>query len=165
LIVALAQQKNESAAQNLFDRLPIQEYDETRYAPAGRRALGTEHHEFQVTPDGVQILPQLIWHYDEPFADSSAIPTWYVSQLTRRHVTVALSGDGGDELFALPRYKAVALAAAWIACGRCGRCLGWHLQHLPSSATAESTLRRFKRFCEVLSHAAAPPLFGIGLDL
>ena len=87
---------------------PVPEYDETRYARMVAERLGTEHHEFRVEPDGVQILPQLVWHYDEPFADSSAIPTWYVSQLTRQHVTVALTGDGGDELFAgYPRYRAV----------------------------------------------------------
>src|SRR5690606_19262448 len=59
----------------------------------------TEHHEFVVRPDGLAILDGLIEHFDEPFADSSAIPTWYVSEMARRHVTVVLSGDGGDELF------------------------------------------------------------------
>ena len=63
------------------------------------RHFGTEHHEFVVRPDGLSILDRLVDHFDEPFADSSAIPTWYVSEIARRHVTVVLSGDGGDELF------------------------------------------------------------------
>ena len=71
-------------------------------------------------PDAMEVLPRLVWHYDEPFADSSALPTWYVSQLTRQHVTVALTGDGGDELFAgYPRYQAV-----WLA-GLFDRLPGW----------------------------------------
>ena len=71
-------------------------------------------------PDALAVLPKLVWHYDEPFADSSAVPTWYLSELTRRHVTVALTGDGGDELFAgYPRYRAVWLAA------RMDRLPGW----------------------------------------
>ena len=61
--------------------------------------FGTEHHEFVVRPDALAILDRLIAHFDEPFGDSSAIPTWYVSEIARRHVTVVLSGDGGDELF------------------------------------------------------------------
>ncbi len=75
------------------------EYDETRYARLVAEQYGTEHHEEVVHPNAVSILPKLVWHYGEPFADPSAIPTFYVSELTRRHVTVALSGDGGDELF------------------------------------------------------------------
>lgn len=75
-------------------------YDETRYARIIAEKFKTEHHEFIVEPRAIEILPQLAYHYDEPFADSSAIPTWYLSQLTRRYVTVALNGDGGDETFA-----------------------------------------------------------------
>ncbi len=152
LIVAIAQRKSNRPLKTFSIGFPIREYDETGYARRVAEHLGTEHHEFQVTPDGVGVLPQLIWHYDEPFADSSAIPTWYVSQLTRQHVTVALSGDGGDELFAgYPRYKAVAMAAALDRCWPLRRVFGAEMwQRLPSSARQKSTVRRFKRFCEVL---------------
>ena len=61
--------------------------------------LGTEHHELVVEPDAVALLQDLVWHFDEPFADSSAVPTFLVSQLARRHVKMVLTGDGGDELF------------------------------------------------------------------
>ena len=74
-------------------------FDELDHARRVADHFGTDHHEFVVKPDGVGILDRLISHFDEPFADSSAIPTWYVSEMARRHVTVVLSGDGGDELF------------------------------------------------------------------
>ncbi|PKM16924.1 MAG: asparagine synthase (glutamine-hydrolyzing) [Gammaproteobacteria bacterium HGW-Gammaproteobacteria-2] len=61
--------------------------------------LGTEHHELVVAPDAVALLQQLVWHFDEPFADSSAVPTFLVSQLAQQHVKMVLTGDGGDELF------------------------------------------------------------------
>jgi asparagine synthase (glutamine-hydrolysing) len=59
----------------------------------------TEHHELVVKPDAMELLPRLVRQFDEPFADASAIPTYLVSEFARRHVTVALSGDGGDEFF------------------------------------------------------------------
>ncbi len=74
--------------------------DEREDAAAVARALGTDHVETEVRPDLADVLPRIAWHLDEPFADPSAVPTWYVSRETRRRVTVALSGDGGDELFA-----------------------------------------------------------------
>src|SRR5262249_44800398 len=61
---------------------------------------GTEHYELVVKPDAIEAWTHLGWHFDEPFADSSALPTYFVSKITRQHVTVALSGDGGDESFA-----------------------------------------------------------------
>jgi asparagine synthase (glutamine-hydrolysing) len=75
-------------------------FDETRYARRVAEHLQTEHTAFTVQPQALDLLPLLVWHHDQPFADSSAIPTYLVSKLTRDHVTVALTGDGGDELFA-----------------------------------------------------------------
>ena len=76
------------------------EFDELDYARQVATQFKSQHYEQVVRPDAAGIIEQLAWHYDEPFADSSAIPTYYVSKLAREHVTVALSGDGGDEFFA-----------------------------------------------------------------
>jgi asparagine synthase (glutamine-hydrolysing) len=76
------------------------EYDELEHALAVARHLGVEAHSRVVEPDAESLLPRLAWHLDEPFADSSAVPTYYVSGAAREKVTVALSGDGGDELWA-----------------------------------------------------------------
>ena len=76
-------------------------YDETRWAAETAKLFDTDHHELRVkSRSALEVLPQLVWHYGEPFADSSAIPSLYLAELTRRHVTVALNGDGGDENFA-----------------------------------------------------------------
>jgi asparagine synthase (glutamine-hydrolysing) len=75
-------------------------YDELQHATSVARHLGVVQHTHVVTPDVETLLPTLAWHFDEPFADSSAVPTYYVSAAARAHVTVALSGDGGDELWA-----------------------------------------------------------------
>jgi asparagine synthase (glutamine-hydrolysing) len=77
-----------------------EKFNEIHYAKKVADRFNTDHHEFIVKPDALKLLPKLVWHFDEPFADSSAIPTYYVSETARRHVTVALSGDGGDENFA-----------------------------------------------------------------
>jgi asparagine synthase (glutamine-hydrolysing) len=77
-----------------------EDFDELPLARLTAERFGTEHEEFVIEPQAIQILPKLVSHYGEPFADSSAIPSFYLSELTKRHVTVALSGDGGDESFA-----------------------------------------------------------------
>lgn len=79
---------------------PVQGYDEAVDARNFAHKLGANHNEATIKPQAVDLVPTLAWHYDEPFADSSAIPTYYVSQIARQCVKVALSGDGGDENFA-----------------------------------------------------------------
>ena len=87
-------------------------YDERRYAREVASYFGTDHQELIVEPDVLGCLPQLVWHYGEPFADSSALPTFQVCRLARQSVTVALSGDGADEAFGgYERYKGVVLSA------------------------------------------------------
>ena len=77
-----------------------QEFNELKYARQVANKYGCEYHEQIVEPESIGLLPKLVKSYDEPYADPSAIPTYYVSKLAREFVTVALSGDGGDELFA-----------------------------------------------------------------
>ncbi len=98
------------------------EYDETRYARMVAERYSTDHEELVVEPDAVSVLPRLVWHYGEPFADPSAIPTYYVSEMARRKVTVALNGDGGDECFlGYNRYKAMHHISRLDAMPRWGR--------------------------------------------
>jgi asparagine synthase (glutamine-hydrolysing) len=77
----------------------VAEYDETAHAREVASLYDTDHHELRVEPSALEVMPRLVWHYGEPFADHSAIPSFYLAELTRRHVTVALNGDGGDESF------------------------------------------------------------------
>ena len=78
---------------------PDPRYNELAHARVVARHYRTEHHEWMVEPQALDVLPQIVRTYGEPYGDSSAIPTWYLSRLARSHVTVALNGDGGDELF------------------------------------------------------------------
>src|SRR5262245_32407433 len=77
-----------------------EDYNELPQARLVAERFATDHHEFVVKPDAIGLVPQMVRHYGEPYADSSAIPTFHLAELTRRHVTVALNGDGGDESFA-----------------------------------------------------------------
>ncbi len=158
IIVGLMQKLAGEPVRTFSIGFPVREYDETRYARIAAERFGTVHEEFRVEPDAVGILPKLVWHFDEPFADSSAIPTWYVAEMTRRHVTVALTGDGGDELFAgYPRYR-----AAWLAGGfdslpslvrRFAAARFW--QRLPAGSRQKSRVRQLKRFLEALGSTPA----------
>lgn len=88
-------------------------FSELKYARIAADHFGTDHHEFIVTPDLVSIVDDLVWHFDEPFADPSSLPTYMVSKLAREHVTVVLSGDGGDELFAGYSRYLTYLSRSW----------------------------------------------------
>src|SRR3954469_2868679 len=125
-------------------------YDELAHAKLVAEHLGCEFHPRTVTPDIVDLLPKLAWHLDEPFADSSAVPTYYVSQAARELVTVALSGDGGDELwagYARHRVERWELAARhWL--GATGsRITGRIAERLPPAVKGARSLR----------HLALPP--------
>jgi asparagine synthase (glutamine-hydrolysing) len=85
------------------------DFDELKYARVVAARYGTEHFELVVKPDVMSILPRLAWQFDEPFGDASAVPSYCVAKITKEHVTVALSGDGGDESFAGYRRYAWAL--------------------------------------------------------
>jgi asparagine synthase (glutamine-hydrolysing) len=101
LIVALMQQMTNHPVKTFSIGFEGDDsFDETPYAQQVADTLHTDHTPFIVKPEAMGLLEKLVWHHDQPFADSSAIPTFLVSELTRKQVTVALTGDGGDELFA-----------------------------------------------------------------
>lgn len=134
------------------------DFDELAYAKLVSKHFSTEHHEFIVRPNAIEILPELVWYYNEPFADSSAIATYYVAKMTKDFVKVVLTGDAGDENFAgYPRY----LRSQWIA---------WFtklpekvrrdwmpafLRRFSSLHWREKTLNRLADFMELLSHDQA----------
>ena len=100
LIVALASQHISGPLDTFSIGFENPAYNELPYARKVSETFNTCHHEFMVTPLEVDVLPQMVRHFGEPYGDFSALPMWYLAQETRKHVTVALSGDGGDELFA-----------------------------------------------------------------
>ncbi|MGD0711605.1 MAG: asparagine synthase (glutamine-hydrolyzing), partial [Bacteroidales bacterium] len=100
LVTAIAQSLSTEPVKTFNIRFEDSKYDESPFARAVSEYLGTSHHEYTVTEkDGIELIPELMNIYDEPFADSSAIPTLLVSKMAKQHVSMTLSGDGGDELF------------------------------------------------------------------
>ncbi len=120
------------------------DYSELPYARRVAEHFQTEHHEFFVRPDLITVLPQLVWAYDEPFGDSSMLPTYYVSKLASEHVTVALSGDGGDEIFAGYRHYLRELEIShipWLM----RQLLGWGSHLMPDGMRGKRRLRNIHR--------------------
>jgi asparagine synthase (glutamine-hydrolysing) len=156
IIVGLMQRVSDRPVKTFSIGFDDPAFDESHYAELAAKHLGTEHHAFIVQPRAWETLPALADQFDEPFADSSALPTWHVARETRRHVTVALTGDAGDELFGgYDRYRALFLAGltdrlpagvrSWL-----GESLA---RAVPASARAKTPLRRVRRLLEGVGDA------------
>jgi asparagine synthase (glutamine-hydrolysing) len=99
-IVALMAELSDAPVKTFSIGFEEQDFDELPHARLVAQRYQTDHHEYVVRPDAAEVFPHLVWHYNEPYADPSGIPTYYLSELARQHVTVALNGDAGDENFA-----------------------------------------------------------------
>ncbi len=127
-------------------------HDERGFARSVADRYGTQHHELEVRPDAASIVETLAFHYDEPFADASAVPTYYVSKIAREHVTVVLTGDGGDESFlGYERYLALRRLQSAAALPRpVVRMLQQVLAGLPAAAERIRLVRRVRRAAATL---------------
>ncbi len=111
IIVGLMSELSNSPVKTFSIGFKEAEFSELKYARIVAKRFNTNHHEFIVQPDFIDILPKIVWNYDQPYADSSALPSYYVAKMTRKHVKVALNGDGGDENFAgYLRYSALKIS-------------------------------------------------------
>jgi len=156
VVAAMAQESSEPV-RTFSIGFDHEEFDELPHARRVAQQFGTVHEEFQVRAEAVEILPKIVRHYGEPFADSSAIPSFYLSELTRRHVTVALNGDGGDESFGgYTRYVANALAGRLDRIPAAARrTLGAAAARLPEGGHIASVRSRARRLGGTLALDAA----------
>jgi asparagine synthase (glutamine-hydrolysing) len=153
-LAALAAQESSKPVSTFTIGFEERHFDERDRARLIARRYATDHHELVLHPDAAQLVPLLADAFDEPFADSSAIPTYLVSKLAREHVTVALSGEGGDELFGGYNYYVGHLLAPYA--GRAAAALLPLVERLPASTAKASTLDwQAKRFARA---ASLPPL-------
>lgn len=153
-VVALMSQESSEPVKTFSIGFEEQDFSELHHARRVAEHVGADHHEFIVKPDALEVLPILVEHYGEPYADSSAIPTYYVARETRKHVTVALNGDGGDESFAgYERYAAMRLAERYFHLPTLLResVINKAAELLPSSEAKRSRIRDAKRFLRAAS--------------
>jgi len=157
-VVALMAEESSTPVKTFSIGFDEQDFSELHHARRVAHRVGAEHHEFIVRPDALEVLPTLVEHYGEPYADSSAIPTYYVSRETRRHVTVALNGDGGDECFAgYERYAAMRLSETYRRLPGVLReqVIRRAVSLLPASELRRGRVRSLKRFIRA---ASLPPV-------
>jgi len=149
-VVALMSQLTSEKVKTFSIGFQEHNYSELKFARNIAKRFQTEHHEFIVKPKALEILPLLVQRYGEPYADSSCIPTYYVSQQTRQYVTVALNGDGGDESFSgYERYQAMLIAQIYQDMPRfLSKIINRSIALLPDSINPKNSLRRIKRFFE-----------------
>lgn len=153
-VVALMAQESSDRVKTFSIGFEEQDFSELHHARRVAEYVGADHHEFVVRPDAMEVLPTLVEHYGEPFADSSAIPSYYVSRETRRYVTVALNGDGGDECFAgYERYAAMNLAQSYAALPGVLRdgVIGNAARALPAFQSRANPLSKAQRFVAAAS--------------
>ena len=150
-VVALMAQESDRPVKTFSIGFEEEDFSELKYAKRIAEHVGAEYHEFIVRPNALDVIPTLVEHYGEPYADSSAIPTYYVSKETRKHVTVALNGDGGDESFAgYERYTAMRIAEAYTRVPKALRKIFIEapINLLPTSELKRSRFRDAKRFLD-----------------
>jgi asparagine synthase (glutamine-hydrolysing) len=153
-VVALMSQESSDRVKTFSIGFDEQDFSELHHARRIAEHVGAEHHEFIVRPDAVEVLPTLVEHYGEPYADSSAVPTYYVARETRKHVTVALNGDGGDESFAgYERYLAMGLTEKYRRVPSFLResVIKETVNLIPSSPTKRSRVKSAQRLLEAVS--------------
>ncbi|MBU1262175.1 asparagine synthase (glutamine-hydrolyzing), partial [bacterium] len=152
-IVAMMSQLMDTPVKTFSIGFPEASFNELSFAKVIADRFKTEHHEEIVKPDALDILPKIVWHYNEPYSDSSCIPTYYLSQMTRQEVTVALNGDGGDEIFAgYERYVAYKLTSCYEKVPKFIRDgISAFLKAFPESSSRRDFIRRAKRFTEVMA--------------
>lgn len=153
-VVALMAEQSDKPVKTFSIGFEEQDFSELHHAKRVAEHIGAEHHEFVVRPNALDVLPVLVEHYGEPYADSSAIPTYYVARETRQHVTVALNGDGGDESFAgYERYAAMKLAEIYHKFPRLLRkaFIESPVNYFPVSEKRKSRIRDLKRFLKAAS--------------
>ena len=153
-VVALMAQESEKPVKTFSIGFEEQDFSELKYAKRVAEHVGAEYHEFIVRPNALEVLPTLVEHYGEPYADSSAIPTYYVSRETRKHVTVALNGDGGDESFAgYERHAAMRIAEQYHRLPEMLRKIAVETPAnlIPTSELKRSRFRDVKRFLQAAS--------------